>query len=192
MTVSSDGRSWITSTVRWDATTARTAASASAGSSVATIHISNVLRKFGDDSADTRTKSAPVPAMLFPVGAIYALIEQSALSFGSAVGCGFTLAASCRASASQPRSARPEASSGARAGGRELLALLAAIESSYSWEIEPSFIRAVCARASSASPRHRSISASRSIPAMADPNRPSRPLQPEGEYGPHGGLLSQF
>jgi len=69
LTVSSDGRSWITSTVRWDATIARTAASASAGSSVATIHISNVLRKFGDDSADTRTKSAPVPAMLFPVGA---------------------------------------------------------------------------------------------------------------------------
>jgi len=57
--VSSEGRSWITSTERPGDTIALTALSASARSSVATIQISKVRLMLGDESANTRTKSAP-------------------------------------------------------------------------------------------------------------------------------------
>jgi hypothetical protein len=56
--VSSEGRSWIASTLRAGDTIARTAASASAGSSVATIQISKV-RPAAVGAASTRTKIAP-------------------------------------------------------------------------------------------------------------------------------------
>src|ERR1700722_16115068 len=57
--VSSEGRSWIASTLRSGDTIALTAVSASAGSSVATIQISNVRPPDADLSASTRTKIAP-------------------------------------------------------------------------------------------------------------------------------------